>query len=787
MNRFFRLACVGTFLLVVVGCGKGPQLASNGAPAAKAMPVQPVVADAGPVRQGFAARPDRGELMAYPRQAAVHDGAYTWHRTDLSEAHALNAIADGNLRVTTPSGETLVVRYDHHIEHASGDWTWVGHIPGQDGAQTILTFGAHAAFGSIAQPGKPPLRLTVRNGVSWLVETDPSKVAGIINAATRPQRPDYRIPPKTGVPDSTVPSTPAPSMASAPVMAAATTTTATTVDLVLGYTPAFASDYGGQSGAITRLNFLVDVTNTSYTNSNINARVRLVATVPVSYPDNTSNDTTLDQLTGYDSSSNTTTSPSSAFSALRAAREQYGADLVSMVRSFRDPENGGCGVGWLIGGGQQGISTSDSYYGYSVVSDGSDAGTDGHTYFCLDETLAHELGHNMGAQHDVDTAKGTDGVLNSGDYGAYAYSFGYKNATNAFYTIMAYGDSGQHIYRIFSDPRSTFCGGAACGSAQADNAMTLTKTIPVVAGFRATTVSESPAPILLKELDANGNGTSDLLFRSHSAGRFVIWFMSGTTRIAYATTFLANGYSLVGTGDFNGDHRTDLLWSSGHDLLISMSSGAGYSNITTPYTFAQGTQVLGAADINNDGKADILLRNEAAGVLAVWYMDGANRVAYQQQAIPPQYRFIGAADMNKDGRQDLVWTTASQQLLVSFNTGNSFTSTLLALTYSPDYTLAGVTDVNGDHAGDLLFRSEPLGKLVTWFMSGTSRIAFSSQSISGAYHLVGKGNFNGDRLGDLVWKNGNGNVLVSLSTGSSFSSALLPYTYSLDYPLMDVQ
>ena len=84
------------------------------------------------------------------------------------------------------------------------------------------------------------------------------------------------------------------------------------------------------------------------------------------------------------------------------------------------------------------------------------------------------------------------------------------------------GDAGQTLYRIFSDPRSTFCGGRVCGNAtNADNARTLTQTIPTVATFRA---SVSPAPsgrVLLRSLDTNGNGKSDLLLFNHGASRVV--------------------------------------------------------------------------------------------------------------------------------------------------------------------------------------------------------------------------------------------------------------------------
>ena len=55
----------------------------------------------------------------------------------------------------------------------------------------MLTFGANAAFGSIAQPDKHPLRLTVRDGVSWLVETDTAKLADVIGKMT--SKPDFLL------------------------------------------------------------------------------------------------------------------------------------------------------------------------------------------------------------------------------------------------------------------------------------------------------------------------------------------------------------------------------------------------------------------------------------------------------------------------------------------------------------------------------------------------------------------------------------------------------------------
>ena len=761
MFGFARFAYVGLLTLVFAGCAKGPASAvtvelGNTASVASRMRMDSATVTPAK-RHTFAALPDRGELVNYPGNVLRQDGAYTWHRTELSEVHALHAIGNGHLRVTTPSGQMLDFQYDDHVEHPSGDWTWVGHIAGHPDQQTILTFGQHAAFGSIAQPGKLPLRLTVRNGVSWLVETDPRKVAGIVNAATRPQHPDFFVPPKAAATSTSTHTATAPAvtMASAPGVASAPTSATTAVDLVLGYTSAFASDNGGTSGAVTHMNYLVDVTNVAYVNSQIDAKVRLVATVLVNYPDATSNDTTLEQLTGYSSASNVKTTPDPAFNGLRAARDQYGADLVSMVRSFRETANGGCGVGWLIGGGRSGIATSDEYFGYSVVSDGRSVGADGKTYYCVDETLAHELGHNMGAAHDVATAKGTNGVLDPNEYGAFSYSFGYKSTAGNFYTVMAYGDSGQQIYRTFSNPRTTFCGGAICGiTDQSDNARTLTQTIPIVATFRATVVVTPPPISIRPRVDMNGDGKSDIVWRNPTSGQTSRWYMNGSTRIGGALDSMSSNFRIVGIGDFDGDGRSDLLWEdSANSYLLMWFSGAdGQYRGSYVDSIPAGWSVAGVADMNGDHTADIVLRNTSLGQTARWYMSGATRIGSAIDAMPANYRIIGIGDFDGDGRGDLLWTDSADSYLLMWLTGadgqyrGSYVDSIPS-----GWSVAGVGDMNGDGTTDIVWRNATAGQTSRWYMQGATRIGGALDAMPGNYRIIGINDFDGDGRGDLLW------------------------------------
>ena len=674
----FRVgACA--LLVCLVGCSaEAPEtrsgVASTGASTQRHGQKLPSVQLDRKASESVANAPDRGALIQYKNKgvATKQEGAYTWYPIAMSEAHAIKAVVTGEMTVPAPDGSQIKLKYERHEEQTDGNWTWIGRVVGGDQRRdAILTFGEKAVFGTIPQLSGAPLSVQTIGGALFAVKTDLSKVKNPNIAAT-----DMMVPPALALRSRLLAS--APAVKASGLVTPKAGTPSTTVDVAIGYTQGFASVYGGQSGAVTKLVNLVAVGNAAFNNSLITGALRLVNAVQVNYPDNTSNQTALEDLTGVRNQQPITVP--AGLAPLRTAREQYGADLAILVRKFQAPENQGCGIAWLNGAGGEPINPAvDDDYAFAIVSEGYDA--DGNNnYFCAPESLVHEVGHLMGSAHDRDNSKVRPNDPPGGTnllYGRYPYSFGMKtSASNGnFYTIMSYGDDNQNGNPVFSNPLVLKCGptGAtlACGVAnQTDNARSLNQTIPVVATFRATVVPIDNVALNLYAIKKNGVTKTEL---------------RGLSRATTFQTYSSNNATLLGkTGNdeswafamglYNGDTKADLYaikknGASGKTEVHVLNGANGFTTYLTNVatilgqTGANNAWDFKVADYNRDGKRDLYaIKKQGAGnKVEVRVLNGANNfqtyLLSVQTAVGPvpldySYQFE-LADYNGDGNPDL--------------------------------------------------------------------------------------------------------------------------------------
>lgn len=166
--------------------------------------------------------------------------------------------------------------------------------------------------------------------------------------------------------------------------------------------------------------------------------------------------------------------------------------------------------------------------------------------------------------------------------------------------------------------------------------------------------------------DFNGDGRADILWR-HTSGEIGEWTAKADGSFANnggaAANVVDTSWSIVASGDFNGDGKADILWrhSSGVYAEWQGSSTGKLTNAGGVLSGAMGT-VVGSGDFNGDGRDDILMRNATSGELTVWLGQGNGQFSGKvpaAQVTDLNWKIVGIGDYNGDGRDDLIWKHSS--------------------------------------------------------------------------------------------------------------------------------
>jgi FG-GAP-like repeat len=159
--------------------------------------------------------------------------------------------------------------------------------------------------------------------------------------------------------------------------------------------------------------------------------------------------------------------------------------------------------------------------------------------------------------------------------------------------------------------------------------------------------------------DFNGDGNSDILWRNID-GSVALWQMDGNTPISQAMIgYVGTDWKIAGTGDFNDDGNSDILWRN-TDGSVALWQMDGNTTLSANVIGYVGTdwKIAGTGDFNGDGNSDILWRN-TNGSVAIWEMNGATTIKASlvtpYSAIDNSWKIAGTGDFNDDGKSDILW------------------------------------------------------------------------------------------------------------------------------------
>ena len=387
-------------------------------------------------------------------------------------AENLFDVLEGDTLVWTP-GELIEESYEFTIskrmEHLNGDVSILARI-GKTDSSLSLTLNANGmVFGVIKIPTGRYLLKTDSAGI-WLI---PPEVRNQLQPI--PKDNGGVVPPRPISSGQSSSETSIKPMLSA-VPAEQSLSTTTVIDVMVFWDSALQSRLGSEAAVRTLINNKVAYTNQAFLDSEIAIQIRLVYSAMKSYSNRSSNEQALDDIQ----------SGASVFADVAVLRSQYGADLVGFVRDFQYPEHQSAGIAYRLGSEGQ-MDYTDKQYAFFVVSDGEDG-----SYFAPENTFAHELGHNLGSEHDH-SHSGSEVPI-------FPYSFGHDDP-GVFATIMSYDEPEGDV---FSNPNIT-CAGQPCGVASgyyaADNARGFNEIREQVATFYPQMVDSSPS---IQDLDSDG-------------------------------------------------------------------------------------------------------------------------------------------------------------------------------------------------------------------------------------------------------------------------------------------
>ena len=303
---------------------------------------------------------------------------------------------------------------------------------------------------------------------------------------------------------------------------------------------------------------------------------------------------------------------------------------------------------------------------------------------------------------------------------------------------------------------------------------------------RGSPFPAGPSPNDIAVGDFNRDGRLDLAFANHETQHLTVLLGDGRGGFAQApgspvTVTVRPHVHGIATADLNGDGNIDLVTDSWAEDRLEILFGDGKGRFRTPGSYVAVAkhpyQRIRVADLNGDGKADIVSPNLEGDNVTILLSDGEG--GFRQPSGSPfpcgDSPFnVAIGDVNADGIPDLAIvnspsSTADRSgrdgLTILTGDGRGGFTTMAGSPFvtgkSPNMVAIG--DVNGDGVADVVVSNPDRNNITIFTMSHHGSVA-SRTTLSVPGHPKGLAirDVNGDGKADIVITNNTENSVALL-------------------------
>jgi hypothetical protein len=234
--------------------------------------------------------------------------------------------------------------------------------------------------------------------------------------------------------------------------------------------------------------------------------------------------------------------------------------------------------------------------------------------------------------------------------------------------------------------------------------------------------------------DFDSDGIPDIVWQKPGTNETKFWFMNtdGTKKSELDLSHSAGViWRFASMADMNNDGKEDMLWQKedGSTVFCYYMDGSGgiSSGVSLASGVASGWKFASASDYNGDGNADFLWHNTTKGSTVSWHFDGngvVNGFSPLGSGISDIFNSYGGQDMNADGNSDVIYQNSNNgRVLVWYfdDKKNILGTKKYFTTLDTSLKVVGVKDYDKDGAVDILLQHSTTGvaKIVYFDTAGT--------------------------------------------------------------------